>query len=55
MLPDKVILPTIKELINLEIPIFGICLGHQIISLAFGAKTKKCFKVTAEQINQLKI
>ena len=37
----KIILPTIKELINLKIPIFGICLGHQIISLALGAKTKK--------------
>ena len=38
------ILPTIKELINLKIPIFGICLGHQIISLALGAKTKKMFQ-----------
>ena len=40
----KIILPTIKELIKLEIPIFGICLGHQIISLALGAKTKKMFQ-----------
>ena len=40
----KVILHTIKELIKLEIPIFGICLGHQIISLALGAKTKKMFQ-----------
>ena len=38
---SKIILPTIKELINLKIPIFGICLGHQILSLALGAKTKK--------------
>ncbi|MDC6448067.1 glutamine-hydrolyzing carbamoyl-phosphate synthase small subunit [Alphaproteobacteria bacterium] len=37
----KIILPTIKELINLKIPIFGICLGHQILSLALGAQTKK--------------
>ena len=37
-------MPTIKELINLEIPIFGICLGHQIISLALEAKTKKMFQ-----------
>ena len=51
----KVILPTIKELINLKIPIFGICLGHQIISLALGAKTKKCFRGIVAQINQLKI
>jgi len=31
---------TIKELIG-KCPIFGICLGHQIISLAYGAKTYK--------------
>lgn len=31
---------TIKELKG-RIPIFGICLGHQIISLAYGAKTYK--------------
>ncbi len=40
----KIILPTIIELVNLNIPIFGICLGHQIISLALGAKTKKMFQ-----------
>ena len=40
----KLILPTIKELINLEIPIFGICLGHQLINLALGAKTKKMYQ-----------
>ena len=31
---------TIKKLIG-EYPIFGICLGHQLISLAYGAKTYK--------------
>lgn len=31
---------TIKSLIG-KCPIFGICLGHQIISLAYGAKTYK--------------
>ena len=31
---------TIRELLG-TIPIFGICLGHQIISLAYGAKTYK--------------
>ncbi len=40
----KLILPTIKELINLKIPIFGICLGHQLINLALGAKTKKMYQ-----------
>ena len=33
--------PVIKELINTGKPIFGICLGHQLLSLAFGAKTYK--------------
>ena len=40
----KIILPTLKELIDLQIPIFGICLGHQLISLALGAKTKKMYQ-----------
>ena len=30
-----------KNLIGKDIPVFGICLGHQIISLALGAKTYK--------------
>ncbi|MCZ2328692.1 glutamine-hydrolyzing carbamoyl-phosphate synthase small subunit [Bartonella sp. F02] len=33
--------PTIKELINYNIPLFGICLGHQLLALAVGAKTSK--------------
>ena len=31
----------IKKLIKNKIPIFGICLGHQILALTLGAKTKK--------------
>lgn len=31
---------TIKELVT-ERPVFGICLGHQLLSLAFGAQTYK--------------
>jgi carbamoyl-phosphate synthase small subunit len=34
------IVATVKQLIG-KLPIFGICLGHQILSLAFGGKTFK--------------
>ena len=32
---------TVKNLLDTKIPIFGICLGHQILALALGAKTQK--------------
>lgn len=33
--------PVIKKLIEADLPIFGICLGHQILALALGGKTVK--------------
>jgi len=33
--------PTIQALLEKNLPIFGICLGHQLLSLALGGKTKK--------------
>jgi carbamoyl-phosphate synthase small subunit len=33
--------PTIKGLLDKDVPIFGICLGHQMLGLAAGAKTSK--------------
>jgi len=33
--------PTIKALLDQDMPIFGICLGHQMLGLAAGAQTSK--------------
>lgn len=33
--------PTISALLDKGLPMFGICLGHQILALALGAKTHK--------------
>ena len=37
----KYAIDIIKNLIKKDLPLFGICLGHQILALALGAKTKK--------------
>ncbi len=34
-------IPTIKGVVDRGVPVFGICLGHQMLGLALGAKTKK--------------
>jgi carbamoyl-phosphate synthase small subunit len=34
-------IPTIQGVIESGTPVFGICLGHQMLGLALGAKTKK--------------
>ncbi|MCC0028637.1 MAG: glutamine-hydrolyzing carbamoyl-phosphate synthase small subunit [Zhengella sp.] len=33
--------PMIRDLLKTDIPLFGICLGHQMLALALGAKTSK--------------
>ena len=39
--PCDFAIESVRELFDKNIPIFGICLGHQLIALASGAKTKK--------------
>ncbi|GAA6172941.1 glutamine-hydrolyzing carbamoyl-phosphate synthase small subunit [Colwellia sp. KU-HH00111] len=39
--PCDYAISAIKEFLNTEIPVFGICLGHQLLGLASGAKTIK--------------
>lgn len=39
--PCSYAIDAIKQFLNTDIPIFGICLGHQLLALACGAKTIK--------------
>lgn len=38
---NPVIINNIRQIINSPVPIFGICLGHQLLALSHGFKTKK--------------
>ena len=39
--PCDYAIKAIKDILETEIPVFGICLGHQLLALAAGAKTVK--------------
>ncbi|EAT12712.1 glutamine-hydrolyzing carbamoyl-phosphate synthase small subunit [Bermanella marisrubri] len=39
--PCDYAIAAIKEILETDIPVFGICLGHQLLALASGAKTEK--------------
>lgn len=39
--PCDYAIAAIREILNTDIPIFGICLGHQLLALASGAQTLK--------------
>ena len=36
--------PVIRQLLDTKLPLFGICLGHQLLGLAVGARTTKMFQ-----------
>ena len=35
------VIASVKELLKTDVPVFGICLGHQLLGLAYGASTYK--------------
>ena len=37
-------IPVIREMLDSEKPLFGICLGHQLLALSVGGKTAKMFQ-----------
>ncbi|MDH5483821.1 MAG: glutamine-hydrolyzing carbamoyl-phosphate synthase small subunit [Gammaproteobacteria bacterium] len=39
--PCDYAISAIKEILNTDIPVFGICLGHQLLALSCGAQTEK--------------
>jgi carbamoyl-phosphate synthase small subunit len=39
--PGDYAIAAIKEILETDTPVFGICLGHQLLALASGAKTEK--------------
>ncbi len=39
--PCQYAIEAIREFLDMQIPMFGICLGHQLLSLAAGARTVK--------------
>ena len=36
--------PVIRQLLETKLPLFGICLGHQLLALAVGGRTSKMFQ-----------
>ncbi len=37
----ELVVPTLQKLLHDNVPIFGICLGHQLLAIAMGAETEK--------------
>ena len=45
-------LETIRQLSGAGLPTFGICLGHQLVGLAYGGPPRSCRTVTAAEITR---
>ena len=37
-------IPVIRQMLDTQLPLFGICLGHQLLALAVGGRTTKMFQ-----------
>jgi carbamoyl-phosphate synthase small subunit len=46
----KYAVPVIQKVIDSGTPTFGICLGHQMLGLAVGAKTRRCIRAITAPI-----
>ncbi len=40
----KYAIPVIRQMLDTQLPLFGICLGHQLLALAVGGQTSKMFQ-----------
>src|SRR3546814_5410829 len=53
LFPYTTLFRSIKGLLDRDMPIFGICLGHQMLGIAVGAKTIKMHQRSEEHTSEL--
>ena len=54
--PDKagICLALVEAVKETKIPLFGVCLGHQIIGQAFGGKVVQCHEIVHGKLGEIK-